>query len=1693
MASRRDLPDIETIRGLYDAHRYLDAYALTRDAWRDRSLAAELDVPALLLAGRLARRLGSGQFSEALFRLAAARAPELPEVIYYCAPTHGVKSSLYNLLARHEARHDLGSDDPELDASWCAQHALLLAAVHDFERARARLADARALHDGPWTLACAATVALGDKQWAEALTLAEEAWARSPGLGQAAVIISGALTATGRAAEAAERWLTYAEDGQSRVVLELGMHEALMVAQRDGPSATALVAHARQLAPRLEILAPLADRSTRYVAAHLQAELAKHAGDRQSFLHHTEALPTPYHRALVSNIKANPDGRRWILPHTPVRQRHKSCLPASVACALSHFGVELNQEALAQQVTYDGTPYWRVVDWAHAQGLVTRQFLMDGDTARVVLQAGLPFVFSLNSMSNAHACTALGLDEAAGTLLLHDPGVDFMREMLLSRVDQGDAPVGPAALIIAPAALEPKLAALDLTSEDEARAMQAFVKALDTGGTDQARAVQTGLAAKAPGSAPSRYLEALVAFLAAKQGRAIELLQGLLQQHPHCIPVKRMLLDAITARRDPAALRAFLEAVLSERQLPGLEGSQGWLHPEAGIYTRLADSLRHYRPQVGRAETLLQKALLWAPEDAAAYHVLADLLATTSGPEASLLPARVAATLEPEDEHYASTYAELLRRCGRGEEALAWLERRVERASEAGGGATWVTLVSALEQLGHPERALTTVSRAVLARPQDGELAGFAATVFARFGKVEDAARALASCEAHGTAQSHLQAAARVAHSRGDLEAALDLARRWLVEDARSPAAHALVAALTQQHVGADAARALVEGWRAERPQDRELVALAESLLVREESIEDQEARVAARLAEDPLDAWAWREQAWLRLRLYDQAPAAERPRRLADAEAAIRQAVEADPTAAAALALEACLLDRQGDMQAALRRFGRALAADPEYHFPLDEMHRLVLAVPEDQRGELVDILTEAFSGMSRDPVTFPAALELIADALGPTAVEAAAERWRRFAPDHPGLVVGWATALMRVDPSTARAQAILPRLEEASRRFPLDTAVTAALARAHQRAGAPERAAATLEQAAARSPTDAHIWGALVGARWDLGDQAGALDAARSLVRAAPGAPGGYRLLAVHLVRAGDPEGAVEVLEQGILRLPLEISLYSDKARILTNLGRHEEALATAEALVTRQPGDGEAALEHAHLLSTIPGTSRARVLAAYQGAVDRAPGVWPCTDALCRYLVSQGDLRSAEVALSDFERANGSHIYVQGTRAEIRRAGTEPSQALESLAQTLLAEPEYAYGWNLFLRWAEEDEAWPLAQRVLPAMGAGVRLDPEMEARRLWLLARAGTAAAALEPDWARLLANHPRALLPLQLRMDQLLSLRLLPQGRALLERATARMVPGPELEGLWVELEAADDKVEQALLHLERLWRFPDVAAGIVWPALGALARRNALEETTRRLVDALGAARPPAASVRRLLSAVLSNDRRIHDLWILARGLARADLSFDSREELATALRQLCELGEAQDVLSMVDEQRARFEAHTELWAVEGLALLRMGRPFDAAAKLESWRKRPGLTQIVLLIYVSALEQLGRWYDVREAARYALSRLERQSSASNLAAALLAASLSADDHDCMVTDYATFGALLGPASDAAPVPTFLHLSHEALTSTEPRQVAVLHRQVRRYFPQHPWMQRLWRGVFEARLPWWWRLWLFFRR
>ncbi len=1712
------LPSHDEILALYNQNRFLDAYRLTEAAWDRPEVADTLDARETLLAGRLARRLGSGKFARGLFKRARELAPEHPAVRFYTRDLLHPRTSILDLLEAFEAEPVPESADDNLRSVWAATHAISLSSVRDFERARERIALARDSDpDEPWVDACEAGVLYDQDRWAEALAAAEHAWDRCPGLPYGSAVLGFSLAALGRPAEAASRLLRWsAASPQSWEVLELGLRFATDALERGDESVLEhLPGGLYESTGRVLELAPLADRRLEIRVACLRADAAKREGRREELLRHARTARTYFFNRVAENLRDNAGGKRSVIEHERVRQRHNTCLPASVVTCASAFGEAVDHDRLVERMTYDGTPTWRIVEWAEENDWSARPFLAQPEACFRLVEAGFPFVLTLRRFGWAHAVAAVGVDAGMRTLIYHEPSHGRLGEILIDQIGEGEAPLGPECLAVAPPDAAGRLAEIELPGEDFARAQVGMHRALQTQSLASALEIASEFARGHDDSPQARFLAARAAHESGDPRRAVDLLRELLGEHPDSLPIQQLLLASCQATGDTAAYRDVLGAIVLRQPIPGIDGSREWIHPEPVLLARYADLLSQSATRLEDALRLLRRALYHGPYHGESYHYLADILwnaggstpgrvpAADTGPlrppggngastgdlrERSLLAYRIASCLDGENEHYADAYAWALRKRGRAEEGIAWLRRRAERfTGDAGGGAAWATLVTAQEAFGFPDESLASLEEALRRRPADVTLAGFAVSFLSRYGRFDDARRALETCRVEGRPTDYHRAAAILARREGDRQRALEHARAWLEERPLDRDARRAVVELVTLEDGVDAAGALVEEWFERHVGDE---GVEEILLEHLDRVGDDTRRIALlerRVERNPLDDWALRELSWTVLRDVQTLP----PDALVDGLARLRSLVDrcvlASPGHASTTGLLAELATLDGDTHAAVELLGEALLESPDYVYAINRIFDLVRdhSLEEKERG--VEIINRAFSTEAGDLQAARTAALGIAEYLGKDRALEAIERWSEISPDDPVVAEAWADVHVEYGFGREAAEAITPRLERMVARYPLHSGLALSLADAYTMLDRHEDAVRTYTSLLERDPGWTQVRTRLADALAVVGRPDEALAQLRQAVKLRPRDHSLWlRLADAHVVRE-DRERAVAVLAEATGVLPSVMDLWERRIEILESLGRPQEAIEVAREL-NRLYSDGAYTfyvLARTYRDSDLT-IDRAQIETAFQESLRRNARLWAAVWDYSIYLCDQGDHERAARLVRDYLELEHDDIYARGALCVITRLSGDQSGALEQMLHLVEEHPGYEYGWRCVLDWIEEDRAWETGRKVLASAPPEVRHHIQNGCLLLRVLRFCGEAPATLRERWSELVRNYstsPRINLTC---FDELWELGE-HEGAERVLADFARYEPdSPPVIARQARVASRRGDRDAVLALAREVFDYqgrdmPNSAA----LAFSAVEDAGLLDEAVRIVIELLDqGVRVMPACIGELADR-LGAARVYTSLIQLLDALQRCPGEWDRGAYLERIASRFVEVGGARLIV-----RRARRNeldtSDTRIWQVVGRALAVLGKPRKVVKWMRSWRERDGVEQWALSNYAWACLVTGRRRECVDVSLHSLEHCQQDHAAPDMVTSCLRAQLELGDVEAYLDVYSRFSALR-ERSEPVQARVAFELLAELMRETDHARLREIDRGLRDLGAPCAWAIGPARKLLARKMPFWWRL------
>jgi tetratricopeptide (TPR) repeat protein len=1503
-------------------------------------------------------------------------------------------------------------DDPKLHADWLASHAVTWAQLRDFDQANKCIERSRSLDSkNSWLLACQSNVLGLADRWDEALKCSELAWEIDPGSPFVARSLGNSLLNLRRVQESARRLVAAAENCESYEIAHLACwHQCALAETLDDRERQQTLPRAREISEALAGLAPLADRESRAFFAQITLHIADLANDHQQVERLSREVRSPFYRRVLENIHKNPDGRRIRLPFRHAIQKHEACLPTSLASALAAMGVQIDPDSIASEITFGGTTEWVAGEWLQQRGFAVRFFTVTPEVATALTRNGIAFVLMLEGDASGHAVAVVGLDEAAGTLLVHDPQSFLGTEYLLESIRGMRTPSGPRGMVIVAHDKESLVDELLPQADVEVMtAWQSYNKTLQLDGPMAARAIALELVKRQPVHPGTRLLQAIQAGEDGRMGDALTGFQELLNEFPNSPWVRARLLAACRAVGNTALLREVLASVVERGMLPGIESQQNWIYPPARYVCEFADLLSRSAGLRDRARSLLLSVIRREPTCAEAWHVLGDLLWHEQDFDGAHLPYRLASCLASSNEHYALAYGDSLAIRGREIEGLTWLETRVRTfGSSSRAVATWISWITSLENWGYPDRALSASAEVLKQHGDSPELLSFIVPFLARMGQWEEAEGLLHRLEQTSSSPSIHEAAVDFYRMRGDLNRSIQHAEDWIRElPHHVPARHKFLDLIAKR----DGARAAVEQaarWLRDQLGNDSLEELYCQQLDRAGGPRWKKySLLLRRVKRNSEDGWAWRELTFCCLYDYESANEQQRERWEPRIIHYLAQCDRTDPESAAARCAHAQWHEVRGQQSEAVGGWLEAIKRDPGNFYGYRHIWNCSSTFDAERRWgvwERIEPVLLSCPGrlsIARDTIM------LVAQRFGLVVAEQAATKWREIRPHDPEVTVAAADLLLEHGHGRADAERALDLLKPAVARFPHQVALRFSLADACRKLGRLTEAQDILEEIIRRHPDNAAAQVQLAS----IQDLHGRAEHALLLLQSAAGrAPQNAEIHDTQvqiLIRNNRFAEARDLVAEGLRSFPENVSWRERAVRLLLNCGDEAGAIEAARKGVLMYPR-----VPSLWLLLGIT-LNQLRRFAA-QGEIERCfrrslalnQSFFDAAGWLAIHLVEQRRYHEAKGVICRIQTRLCDPWPALVRLAWIQHQQGNRREAIEQIASLLEATPWQGHGWSVLMEWLLEDQDWDRARSLLGTIPPPLSTNTQFRRERLIVLEKAGLSANELDSEWNDLLRDFPDDVsLHLQ-RYDALRLANRLPESAAVL--AASRLVDpdSPYVLARLVEVLAEESNKSEAIGVLLRIF-FAEVEKAI-WPAdrsweaiQKAHLEQNVYQEARKLLQSG---ARPTPRALSILAAYAFEQGKTTKHIpkplwraWFPDRG-AREVLNllnivdrtpWVEGHHRATLFKQLSDFGYHRLVVNYWKKHRAQVEAEVTSWSEVGRALTSLGRKAKARKLLANWHERTGVSMWVVANYLNSISSLRKEHlrEIVSACQHALAGL----------------------------------------------------------------------------------------------------------
>lgn len=1242
---------VRRLGSLCDTGRYLQAYELIRGLAPPQSWEG---ADARVVAARLVTELGAPRLASVLLALAHREDRGHPRALFFYA---GVVARRFGPLAewRFLQRHgELPDARDDSRADWLGNHATVLATLRDFERADEYMRRALELQpENPWIACQQADMLEEADRRKEALAAVKRALEIRPFYRPAVQRAAHLLQQQNHGARALDLLRRAAHELESSHVVRQLVASLFEEKQ---------YAEASRELERLPGLTPLAERDFEQYLNAQRCDIAYQQGDLEAAGRYAADAGEGFFAVMAERLAAGDAQPRIVrLPVEFVKQNFVTCAPATLAAIAAYWSRDVDHEALAAEICYDGTADHVERNWAERNGFIAPEFRVTWETAQALLDRGIPFTVATGGATWGHIQAVIGYDDLRRTFQVMEPSSYMTCEYLAEEWLERHASLGPRGMLLLPREESSRLNGIALPERELYQRFYRIKRALHDHDRPTAAEECRALMNQAPNHRLALQARWSIADYDSDPEMGLQCVDALLEIHPRDARLencKAVLLRSLAHREE---LWSFLEELAFR---PGADPI---------FKLQYAEESRQDARNAWEADWLVRHVLRAYREEASVYAHLASQRAARGAVAEALELYRFAACLGPTDEGYARGYFQIAQLCGRTDEAVAFLERRTRELGNR-SGAPACTLYDCLSSLARNREAFAALRQAMKHRPDDMQLVLFTAQAVANYGKIDNALRLLDRAKNRAKRADWMRVRAQVARIQGDPRTALTIGLELAERQPYDVDLQWTALDLLEQLEGPEQVVSHIQRMMERTPHYLPVQRLGVERLGRH----DPAAAIAALeqlLQRHKTFAWGYRELALL---LAGES-------RVEEARRYSETALALDPDTAASHGIHAQVLASLGDRDAAREAYEQSVRLDPDYGAGIEAL--VALAVNREERLAALDFVAQQLASQvvyGDGLVSYRRAARSVVDA------EHVLPLLRRTLADRPELGAAWRETTTQLVEMNQLGEA-LEIATQATERFPLVAEMWYELAQVHHARREVEGRLAALERATTLDPTSYRGLCDLAEAYQSADRLDDAEAVLRRVIAQAPRSSAAYGFLADVRRAAGDVEAGLEELERA-LRLDARYAwAWHQHEAWSTELDRPGATAEFARALAVERSEDPHVWLA---LAARVPEDALEERLAAAERAVALAPLLCDAHTAKIAALGALGRFDEAIAACDPAVFAGRPPTELRGHAAWLLAERGERARAIEHMREVVEAETHFLWGWQMLCSWYREE---------------------------------------------------------------------------------------------------------------------------------------------------------------------------------------------------------------------------------------------------------------------------------------------------------------------------------------------------------------------------------------------------------------
>lgn len=461
----------------------------------------------------------------------------------------------------------------------------------------------------------------------------------------------------------------------------------------------------------LEKLSPLLGEKQKKWLAGRRGDFQIIAGRMDEARANLAKSESKYHEYILEKLTRDgaDDMQRKRLDVPFVRQHDMTCAPATLAAISAYWGEDKNHLEIADAICYDGTPWHKERNWSRDQGYVTRNFNTAWDTAKTLIDRGVPFTLTTSWVTGAHLQACVGYDERTGILIIRDPTHRHFVEMVYENLVEAHPVRGLRGMLMVPQ--DKAHLVSDLILEDE-HLYEAFcdlneaTEAHDDMKMRECLSVMRAIDSKHPMVIMAESYDANYR----KDGvREMSLVKALHERFPKDETWRYRYYVLVREYGSYQEAYDLIDEVVKSGKCDPI------------FFSEFGDLLTEDLASLDLAKYYLLKSAKRTGNDSRSLSSLSRCEYLAGETDRSLRYIRFASCKAGGFEGYARAYFSRAWQLDKTDEALEYLQRRVDNYGKK-DSASWVTLAESYEKLGRRNKAKEIYQKAIELFPDDGEL-----------------------------------------------------------------------------------------------------------------------------------------------------------------------------------------------------------------------------------------------------------------------------------------------------------------------------------------------------------------------------------------------------------------------------------------------------------------------------------------------------------------------------------------------------------------------------------------------------------------------------------------------------------------------------------------------------------------------------------------------------------------------------------------------------------------------------------------------------------------------------------------------------------------------------------------------------------------------------------------------------------